>query len=1041
MSHVASRDNKHVIKINYLLKSKMSDNRPYLDVRIFGKSFRVLLDSGASHTVLGKEGLWLMDKFPIRLRHTTGRLVETADGNKHQVSGYVNLPITLEGRTRNLNVIVVPSLGQALILGVDFWDKMQILTDIHNRTWEFAPTNGRIESVLVREGIKSEEHLDSDQRDTLQQFITCHFPEDSEPKPLGRTSLVEHVIDTGNATPIKQRYYAMSPALLKVVYEELDKMLALGVVTPSKSAWSSPIVMVDKPDGTKRFCVDFRKVNEVTKRDAYPLPQVTTILDRLRDARYLSSLDVKSAYWHIPLSKESCEKTAFTIPGRGLYEFVTMPYGLHNAPATWQRFVDRVLGADLEPHVFVYLDDVIIITQSFEKHLEVLHEVLRRLSHANITLNQDKCHLCKPQLRYLGYVVDSHGLRVDPDKVEAILKIPIPKSQKSVRQFCGTASWYRRFIPDFATRMYPLTNLLKRNKKFNWSDEAQQAFEDIRGCLIKAPILTCPNFELPFIVSCDASGVGVGAVLSQKTEQGEQVIAYASRTLTKAEQKYSATERECIAVIWAVERFRPYIEGTHFTIITDHYSLLWLHNLKDPQGRLARWALRLQPYSFDLIHRKGKEHVVPDILSRSVEVESIQVHVLQEPKKEDKWYAKMLRNVQENEDKFPSWKIEDGLLWKHVPNQNCMGDERSEWKRVLPKHSRSEILYQCHDVETAGHLGSFKTCARVQARYYWPKMRQDVAKYVRQCKVCQQTKFDQQKPAGLAGAYRGVDKPFVMLSADLIGPFPRSSSGHKYILVVMDTFTKLPLLFPLREATASAVAKRLEEDVFLMFGIPSYIICDNGSEFTGRKFKQLAEAYKVKLLYNASRHPQANPTERLNRTIGPMLRAYVGENHRHWDQAIPKIAFALRTAKSEATGYSPAFLNFGRELFAVQDADQTNTPDRVPEVGDAVSYGSKIRDLQKIYHYVAERLKEAHARNAHRYNLRRRSVEYSEGSKVWKRNFQQSDATNYFSAKLAPKYVGPFTVSKRVSPVICKLVDDTGKDHGIWHVSDLKPYV
>lgn len=1043
-THVASHDNQNLIQLNYLIKSNMSDTRPYLDVRIFGRSFRALLDSGASNTVLGRDGMWLMDKFPIRMRHTTGRCVETADGKKHQVLGYVNLPITLEGRTRNLEVVVVPSLTHILILGIDFWDTMQIVTDIHNRIWEFAPNNGRIGAIVVQEGIQSEEHLNSSQRERLEIFMSEQFPERMEPKALGRTTLVEHVIDTSTAVPIKQRYYAMSPALLKIVYEELDKMLELGVVTPSKSAWSSPIVMVDKPDGSRRFCVDFRKVNEVTRRDAYPLPQVTTILDRLRDARYLSSLDVKSAYWQIPLSKESREKTAFTIPGRGLYEFVTMPYGLHNAPATWQRFIDRVLGADLEPHVFVYLDDVIIITQTFEKHLEVLKEVLHRLSRANITLNRDKCNFCRPQLRYLGYVVDNRGLRVDPEKVEAILKIPVPTSQKTVRQFCGTASWYRRFIPDFATRMYPLTDLLRRRKKFGWTDEAQKAFEDIRSCLIKAPILACPDFELPFIVSCDASGVGVGAVLSQKTAQGEQVIAYASRTLTKAEQKYSATERECIAVIWAVERFRPYIEGTHFTIITDHYSLLWLHNLKDPQGRLARWALRLQPYSFDLIHRKGKEHVVPDILSRSVEEEvgDIQVNVLQEEKKEDKWYTKMLKDVQENEDKFPSWKVEGGVLWKHVPNQNFQDEERFNWKEVLPKYSRSEILHKCHDVETAGHLGSYKTCARVQTRYYWPKMRQDVAKYVRRCKVCQQTKSDQQKPSGLAGAYRGVDRPFVMLSADLMGPFPRSSSGHKYILVVMDTFTKMPLLFPMREATASAVAKRLEEDVFLMFGIPSYIICDNGSEFTGNKFKQLAEGYKVKLLYNASRHPQANPTERLNRTIGPMLRAYVGENHRHWDQALPKIAFALRTAKSEVTGYSPAFLNFGRELFAIQDdASLHNKPDEVPEVEDAASYGSKIKDLDKVYHQVAGKLRKAHSKNVQRYNLRRRSVEFSEGSQVWKRNFQQSDAINYFSAKLAPKYMGPFTVSKKVSPVIYKLVDDTGKDVGTWHVSDLKPYV
>lgn len=394
-------------------------------------------------------------------------------------------------------------------------------------------------------------------------------------------------------------------------------MLDLGVVEPSSSAWSSPIILVDKQDGGQRFCVDFRKVNLVTKKDAYPLPKVTSILDRLRDARYLSALDIKSAYWQIGLEESSKEKTAFTIQGRGLFHFNVLPFGLHNAPATWQRLVDSVLGMDLEPYVFVYLDDVIVVTQTFEKHLEILEEIFKRLTEANLTLNKDKCHFCKKELRYLGYVVDEKGLRVDPEKVSAILELPVPRSVKEVRQFCGTASWYRRFISDFASRLYPLTSMLRKNKHFKWTEEAQKAFDDIRQSLVQAPILSWPDFSKQFTISCDASNVGIGAVLSQSSDFGEKVIAYASRTLGKTEQKFSTTERECLAVIWSIEKFRPYVEGTHFEVITDHHSLLWLHNLRDPQGRLARWSLRLQPFDFTLIHRKGKEHVVPDLLSRN----------------------------------------------------------------------------------------------------------------------------------------------------------------------------------------------------------------------------------------------------------------------------------------------------------------------------------------------------------------------------------------------------------------------------------------
>lgn len=1032
---VGFQDSLINIKINYILYSKSGDPRPYLEVRVFGKTIRALLDSGASHSVLGKEGLWILERFPAKLKPIENKYVETADGQKHMIEGIVDLPVTLEARTRNLGVIVVPSLNQSLILGIDFWNLMQIVTDIYNRTWEFAPTKVGLASIWTKGGLQSEEHLDPEQKKRLEEFIENQFKQQT--KPLGRTSVVEHRIDTGDAQPIKQRYYPMSPSIQKIVNEELDKMLELGVVTPSKSAWSSPIVLVDKPDGSKRFCVNFRQLNAVTKRDAYPLPQVTTILDRLRDSRYLSSLDIKSAYWQIPLAADSREKTAFTVQGRGLFEFVTMPFGLHNAPATWQRFIDQIIGADLEPHVFVYLDDIIVVTQHFDHHLEVLEKIFNRLRAVDVTLNQEKCCICRKELRYLGYVVDSRGLRVDPEKVQAIVQIPVPRNQKEVRQFCGTASWYRRFIPDFASRLYPLTSLLRKNKRFTWTDEAQNAFEDIRSCLVKAPILTCPDFNKPFIISCDASGVGLGAVL---TQEGEQVIAYASRTLSRTEQKFSATERECLAVIWAVEKFRPYVEGSHFTIITDHYSLLWLHNLKDPQGRLARWALRLQPYSYTLVHRKGKEHVVPDMLSRSVEQEQEMVPVVSEVLKvEDGWYKKMLREVTEKGDQYPTWRVEKDLLWKHIPSRTALWDITSEWKRVIPKEDRAKIIHMCHDEPTAGHLGSFKTFSRVQNQFYWPKMRQDISKYVARCRVCQTTKSDNQRPAGMMGSRRGVDRPWKMIAADLLGPLPRSTSGYKYILVVTDTFSKFTVLFPLRAATSSLVAKHLEQNIFLMFGIPTYLICDNGAEFSGRALKTLATEYKTKILYNASRHPQANPTERVNQTIGNMLRAFVGDNHRLWDQQLPKIGFALRTAKHEATGYTPAFLNFGRELtLRTKEAEENG---ETPEVDETESYGRKMEELKNVYQEVETRLKSAHRKNAVRYNLRRRQQDFRVGERVLKRNFPQSNAVNYFSTKLAPKFTGPFIISKKVSPLVYQLKKEDGSNLGNWHVSDLKRFI
>lgn len=1029
--------------VAYVLESYKNDLRPYLTVRVFGKEIKALLDSGASQTLIGKDGLWILDAFPTRLHRLSGKYVETADANRHQVMGYLDLPITLQGKTENLVVLVVPTLQQNLILGIDFWDRMNIVADIHNRQWEFAKSNA-MKYCFTVEGINSEEHLLPQEREQLQEVVDAHF--NSSLSTLGRTNRVKHIIDTGNVPAIKQRYYPISPARQKLVNEELDKMIELGVVEPSHSAWSSPILLVDKPDGSKRFCVDFRKVNAVSKKDAYPLPHVTSVLDRLRDARYLSSLDIKSAYWQIPLDPSSKEKTAFTIPGRGLFHFVTMPFGLCNAPATWQRFVDNVLGPELEPNVFIYLDDIIVVTSTFQKHIEILTEIFRRIREANLTLNKEKCQFCRPELRYLGYVVSEQGLRVDPDKVQAILDLPVPRSQKEVRQFCGTASWYRRFIPDFATRMYPLTSLLKKRKSFVWTQEALDAFNDIKSCLVAAPILSCPDFTKPFVIACDASGVGLGAVLSQHSEHGEVVVAYGSRSLTAQEQKYSATERECLAVIWAIERFRPYVEGTKFTVITDHYSLLWLNNLKDPQGRLARWALRLQPYDFQLIHRKGKDNVVPDLLSRSTILkdkvtEVNHCNIVFPVELNDRWYLGMLDKVKENPLSYPQWKISENQLWKQTFSDRNLATEDLSWKLVLPKDARQQALEECHDLPTSGHTGVLKTFKRVQQQYYWPKMRKDIATYVAKCRTCQSIKYDQQKPGGMIGDHRIVKTPWKMISADLLGPFPRSTKGNKYILVVVDSFTKYTLLKPLRAATAQSVARFLEEDVFMVYGVPSYLVCDNGSEFIGQPVKRLAQDYKIKVLLNPSRHPQSNPTERANRTIVTMLRAYIGDNHRQWDSKIAQLGFALRSSFHESTGHTPNYLNFGRELPITGAGFELLREEDVPPIEDCTQHCEKLKEMRTLYEEVSKALSTSHQRNIKNYNLRRRPQEFQEGTLVWKRNYTQSDASKFYSAKLAPRFVGPFVIQKKISSLVYALVDLKGKAIGNWHVSDLKKYL
>lgn len=301
-------------------------------------------------------------------------------------------------------------------------------------------------------------------------------------------------------------------------------MLALGVIEPSKSPWSSPVVLVPKPTGEYRLSVDFRKIYAISKRDAYPLPYISMFLDRLRNAKVLSSINLKSAYWQVSLAESSKEKTAFTVPGRGWFHFLRMPFGLHNAPGTWQRLVDTVVGSDLEPFVFVYLDDIIIATPIVQTHLETLKITFGRLSNAGLTLNRDKCEFARAELKYLGYIIDRQGPSPDPEKVRCMVDYPTPSNVKKVRRFVGLISWYRRFVPNFPSRVAPLHRLTKKNQKFEWTPEVEDAFLDIKQCLVSSPILTCPDFARVFTLQTDASQEGLAASLRRILRRRRELL-------------------------------------------------------------------------------------------------------------------------------------------------------------------------------------------------------------------------------------------------------------------------------------------------------------------------------------------------------------------------------------------------------------------------------------------------------------------------------------------------------------------------------------
>lgn len=459
------------------------------------------------------------------------------------------------------------------------------------------------------------EELTEQQRHELETLINEYSSLFSESP--GRTSMVEHVIDTGTANPITQRPYRVPMAQRKVVKELLEQMMAEGTIRESKSAWASPIVLVDKPDGTVRFCVDYRKLNGVAKFDAYPMPRADEILERVGQAMYISTLDLTKGYWQIPMEESSKEKTAFTTPF-GLFQFDVLPFGLHSSPATFQRMMDRILHG-CQDYADAYIDDVGIFSLRWEDHLAHLRDVFERLKRAGLTVKLKKCQFGRSEVSLLGHVVGRGQIKPDPKKIQAVQEYPQPRTKTDVRSFLGLAGYYRKFIPNFASLTEPLTNLTRKNaaEKVKWDDDCETAFQDIKSKLVMAPVLKAPDNDLPFVVQTDASDKGIGAVLSQIHPDGqEHPIAYASRKLLPRETRYAVVEKECLGIVWALKYFRHFLYGREFTIQTDHKPLTWLKRMGNSNQRLTRWSLTLQEYRFSIEHRKGSNHGNADGLSR-----------------------------------------------------------------------------------------------------------------------------------------------------------------------------------------------------------------------------------------------------------------------------------------------------------------------------------------------------------------------------------------------------------------------------------------
>ena len=842
---------------------------------------------------------------------------------------------------------------------------------------------------------------------------------------VGSTTLTAHKIDTGNSVPFREKLRPLPWSRREFVDREIERLLKLGIIEaadPGKCPYASPIVVVTKKEvdpsqlaNALRMCVDYRKLNSYTIKDAYPLPRIDDIITQLRGAKYFASLDLLMGYHQIPIREEDLPKTAF-VTHRGLFVFKRMPFGLCNAPATFQRLMDSLFKEFIGECLLVYLDDLLMFAKTVPELITALDFTLKTLIKAGLKCKPRKCQLFRKSIEYLGHIISESGVAPLTEKIDKVRQWPFPGTGLEMLSFLGLCNYYRRLIEHFAEWAVPLYAVSQENE-ITKTPELEVAFEKLKTAVCDIPTLQIPDPEKPFIVETDASGVAIGAVLKQNGSEKEVPVSFYSQSLSKSERNYSTYEKELYAVVKACEAFRVFLLGTQFTLRTDHKALasIFSSDLRT-SSRIVRWVLRLQEYPFVVEYFPGKENVVADALSRipwparaaatgtvsvaddsdsspdemiltpdvpsdaheSLDVafpvlldEGVPTLTLDEiltAQDNDPALLELKVRVEGNKPFIPdelegksemiralSEKFGSLELRSHILGIADL-DTRNMFRIVVPSELVESVIDAAH--RSMAHEGAKKVLLRISRTFYWHSMRKDVKLFVASCPVCDRYKKVGRAPKNplhpVRVGFRGET-----LAMDILGgkyALPTSPRGNRYILVMIDLFTRYACAVALPDQTASMIADAVINRFFLTFGAPHRILTDQGANFESAIFTNLCAAWRVAKVRTTAYHPACNGAcERVNQTIKNGLRKALNEqNMENWDAVLPHILFAYNTSVHSSTGFTPYFLMFGQEAktpieFVLGRPNELQTPVFFAQ--------ERIKHLEAAYSAARETLK------------------------------------------------------------------------------------
>jgi hypothetical protein len=928
-------------------------------------------------------------------------------GFTKESSKYVNHKVTLDFKLdsvclKNVDFYVINDLADCeMLIGRNVTERSDLIySRVGDRLqFDYAKTYNEFCNNIA----EFELDADSHQSELTALFRTYRDCVASNTKELGKVVNHEMTIEVTNPQPIQCRPFRSSHTDRKIIREMVNELLENNIICESNSPYASPALLVGKKNGEKRLCIDYRMLNKVTVKNKYPMPRIEDLVDRLQGHKCFTSLDLKSGYYQIPMHQDSVDKVAF-ITEDGHYSFLRVPFGLVNAPSVFQQMMNKVLGNLRFENVILYLDDVYLVTETVEENLELLERVLKIFRDNGLTLNLKKCHFFKSEIEFLGYKIKPNCVMPNEPKLEAVAKFPVPKTVHQLRQFLGLISYFRKFIKNCAMISAPLTRLLKKDAIWVWDTIHEQAFQTLKHKLTSDSVLTIFDPNKENVLYTDASREGLAGILMQVTEEGEKPVHYYSRQTTDDEKKYHSFELELLAIVCSLQKFRLYLLGSLFKIITDCTAVRYALTKKEIIPRIARWVLSTQEFAFEITHREGTRMQHVDALSRNpvpsgekseteivlsiTEADWLLSVQLQDPE------LSRIRTIIEsgdadnNKDVFTNYEVLGGKVYRRT-------SQGRRW--VVPKNCIWQIIKCNHD--DLGHFSVDKTVERIGSQYWFRRMRHVIKKYIKNCINCIYYKRKGGAKEGELYPLPKYARPYHTLHLDHLGPFVKTKNKNQYLLVVVDAFTKFVFIFPVRSTKTSCVIKELE-NLSKTFGNPKRIITDAGSSFTSNEFTQYCSNKNIHLHTVATgMHRSNGQAERFNKTILDALKT-LGANSTEdrWDQYVKLLQQGMNSTIHKTIKAVPSEVFLGYRI-------RTDSDSLAPESEDS------LIDVTKLRETADSNIKSNARYQKGRFDRSRsKARSYDVGDLVM--ITIQSHSNDGKSRKLLPVFKGPFQVSK-----------------------------